>query len=109
MPGQLTIEQAYQLRVLHARPDLDTDRVADATEVFDMRAIELPRPVPDPQKVCRSVVERRRSGSLAWLAGAGQRELTRHGLFVVEHEAFVTIESLAGSEQGHGTGCRHLV
>jgi hypothetical protein len=42
---------------LHARSDLDSDGVHDPSKVLYVRSVELPRPISDPDEVCREVVE----------------------------------------------------
>ena len=50
------VQQLYKLLVLHRRPNLDTDRVLNATEVLDMASVNLACSVSDPNEVSRSVV-----------------------------------------------------
>src|SRR6185312_3577250 len=54
--------QSLQPVRVHRGADLDRHRVGDATEVFDMRPVELCGAHPDPRKVCRQVVP----AILAW-------------------------------------------
>lgn len=50
------LQKAYQLVGSHARSDLDTDRVANASEVLDMRASQLSGAVANPDEMRRGVV-----------------------------------------------------
>ena len=50
------VDQAQQPVRRHRRADLDADRVADAAEVLDVRAVELRRAHADPREVRRQVV-----------------------------------------------------
>ena len=108
---QLTLEQPDELVGLHARADLDPNRVPDPTEVLDVRAIELPRAVADPQEVRRGVVvrpRRRRARAVVEIArreGGRDRELTRHRLFEVQHQALVAAE--VSERERVGGGKRH--
>ena len=52
----LTVQEPHELLSLHARTDLDADRVPDPAEVLDVRAVELPRAVADPEEVSGGVV-----------------------------------------------------
>lgn len=54
-----------QLSRLHAGPDLDADGVCQATEVLDVRAVQLPRPVAEPDRVRRERVVRAARGTFA--------------------------------------------
>ena len=60
------------------RAELDTDRVVDAREELDVRAVERARAFADPEHVRRAVVP-----------VARERVAAREALLVVEQEAFV--------------------
>ena len=60
------------------RAELDPERVPDAGEELDVRAVRLVRALADPEHVRRAVVP-----------VAGQRVPPGQRLFVVEHEALV--------------------
>ncbi|MNV98430.1 hypothetical protein D3C71_1936840 [compost metagenome] len=72
------VNQADQLVRVHARADLDPDRVADAAQELDVGAIQLAGAVADPQHV-------RRAGVVA----AGEAVATDEGFFVVQQQRFV--------------------
>ena len=60
------------------RPELDADRVVHAGEELDVRAVELPRALADPEQVRGAVVP-----------VAGQRVPARQPLLVVEQQTLV--------------------
>jgi len=69
------------------RHELDADRVLDPAEVLDVRVVELPRAVADPQKVRADVVE--------LVAHA-----PRHGLLIRELEPLVRDEQVHRAQVG---------
>ena len=72
------IDQADQFLAVHARPDLDPDRIAYAAQHLDMSAVELAGAVADPEHVRRAVVPL-----------AGQAVAAGQGFLVVQQERFV--------------------
>ena len=71
------------------RPDLASDRVADAAQELDVRTVEGARALADPEHVGRAVVP-----------AAGERVLPRERLLVAEEERFVAGEDIDGLEVG---------
>ncbi|MOA10002.1 hypothetical protein D3C78_1298710 [compost metagenome] len=84
------IDQADQLFRVHARADLDPDRVVHPAQELHMCAIELAGAVADPQHVRRAVV-----------VVAGQAVLAHEGFFVVQQQCLVGGEK-AGFAQLRG-------
>ena len=64
-------------------PELDRDRVVHAREELDVRAVELPRALADPEQVRRAVVPVVR-----------QRVAARQPLLVLEQQALVAREDV---------------
>ena len=75
------VDQSQQVIGVHARPDLDPDRVMDPAQKLDMRAVQLARTVTDPQHVGRAIV-----------VIVGQAVAAHEGLFVIEQQRFVGSE-----------------
>jgi hypothetical protein len=53
----LTIQKPNKLLIIHARTDLDTNRIPNPPKILHMRSRHLPRSVPDPKEVCSGIVK----------------------------------------------------
>ncbi|MNZ66015.1 hypothetical protein D3C78_842200 [compost metagenome] len=72
------VDQANQVVGVHARADLDPDRVVHPAQEFDVGAVELAGAVADPQHVRRAIV-----------VIVGQAVATHESFFVVQQQRFV--------------------
>jgi hypothetical protein len=87
----LTVEECDKFFRGHRGSDLNSDRITYPTEVLDVSAVQLPRPVAYPEEV---------RGGIVVLLGCWGSKLARngrigdsihpsHGFFVVEEESLV--------------------
>ncbi|KPY40222.1 Uncharacterized protein ALO52_05173 [Pseudomonas syringae pv. primulae] len=83
------IDQPDQVVGVHARPDLDADRIVHSAQKLDMRAVQLPGTVADPQHVRGAVV-----------VVVGQAVTADKGFFVVEQQGFVGREEAGFAQLG---------
>ncbi|MNH17312.1 hypothetical protein D3C79_769810 [compost metagenome] len=72
------VDQADQFFGVHARANLDPDRVVHAAQELHMGTVQLAGAVADPQHVRRAVV-----------VVAGQAVLAHEGFFIVQQQCFV--------------------
>jgi hypothetical protein len=84
------VDQAQEIVLRQARTALEAERILDATAELDMRAVQLPRAVADPEEVRRRVVP---------VATRGID--SRHRLLVAEQQRLVAGVEIRGAQLRH--------
>jgi hypothetical protein len=52
-----TVQQLNDFICFHTGPDFDPNRISYTSEILDMCAVDLTRPITDPQEVGRRVIK----------------------------------------------------
>lgn len=84
------VEQSYKLLRFERRTSFETNRIADPSEVFDMRTVDGARPVSDPDEVGGRIVVR-----LLRSFGVGAVCRARESGLVFEHQTLARSEQAA--------------